>query len=305
MRLIFMGTPDFSVPALAALMSAGHEIACVYTQPPRAAGRGMKARRSKVHEFALRHDLAVRTPKNFRAEDDIAAFAALNVDAAVVVAYGLILPKVILNAPKLGCFNIHASLLPRWRGAAPIQRAIMAGDEMSGITIMAMDEGLDTGDICWVDPLPIGPDMNAADLHDALSRSGGAAIVEVLGHIASGNLSTRPQPKDGVCYAAKISKAEARIDWARSAQEIHNHIRALSPFPGAWFEARGERIKVLRASLASGEGEPGAVLDEQLTIACGEGAVRLDVVQRAGKKPVKSDDFLRGFTLARGDRLAR
>ncbi len=303
MRLIFMGTPDFSVPALAALMSARNEIVCVYTQPPRAAGRGMKARRSKVHEFALRHDLAVRTPQNFKDSEDINAFAALKADAAVVVAYGLILPKAILEAPRLGCFNIHASLLPRWRGAAPIQRAIMAGDEMSGITIMAMDEGLDTGNICWVDPLPIGPDMNAAELHDALAKSGGEAITEVLAHIASGNLSTRPQPQKGVCYAAKISKAEARIDWRRSGAEIHNHIRGLAPFPGAWFAARGERIKVLRSSRAKGSGAPGLVLDDQLTIACGEDAVRLDVVQRAGKKPMRGADFLRGFSLAKGQKL--
>jgi len=303
MRLIFMGTPNFSVPALAALLGAGHEIAAVYSQPPRSAGRGMKARRSKVHEFALRHELEVRTPLNFKNAEDVTAFATLKADAAVVVAYGLILPPAILEAPRAGCFNIHASLLPRWRGAAPIQRAIMAGDEMTGITIMAMDEGLDTGDICWVDPLPIGPDMNAAELHDALSASGAEAIAEVLAHIKSGNLSSRPQPGEGVSYAAKINKAEARIDWTMSGGQVHNHIRGLSPFPGAWFEARGERIKVLRSSLVSGSSAPGDVLDDQLTIACGSEAVRLEVVQRAGKKPNAGVEFLRGFGLIKGDRL--
>ncbi len=307
MRLIFMGTPEFSVAALAALKKAGHEIAAVYTRAPRKAGRGMALRRSPVHEFALQSGFEVFCPQNFKNPEDIAGFAALEADAAVVVAYGLILPKAILDAPGRGCFNIHASLLPRWRGAAPIQRAIMAGDKQSGISIMRMDEGLDTGPVCLVEKIDIGPDMSASELHDALGTCGAAAIVKALDMEDRGVLECTGQPESGVSYAAKISKTEARINWKLSADEVHNHIRGLSPFPGAWCNMGDgdavQRVKILRSRPVAGDGTPGEVLDEHLTIACGSGAVVLEKLQRAGGKAVAAADFLRGFNLKPGDML--
>ncbi|MEQ1669537.1 MAG: methionyl-tRNA formyltransferase [Hyphomicrobium sp.] len=318
LRLIFMGTPEFSVSVLDALLTAGHDIAAVYSQPPRPAGRGMAEQPSPVHRFALSKGLDVRTPLNFKDEADRAAFSALNADAAVVVAYGLILPQAVLSAPRFGCFNVHASKLPRWRGAAPIQRAIMAGDAETAVMVMQMERGLDTGPVCLAREVAITETMTAGTLHDALSAAGAAVMVEALAHLEAGTLVATPQSSDGVTYAAKIDKSEARIDFTRDASAVANHIRGLSPFPGAWFETahggKSERIKVLNAVAVSGSGvpghmplghvPPGHVLDNHLTIACGPGAVRLIEVQRAGKKPVTADEFLRGFKIAPGDKLA-
>jgi methionyl-tRNA formyltransferase len=307
LRIVFMGTPEFSVPTLAEILGAGHEIAAVYTQPPRPAGRGMAQSKSPVHRFAESTGLAVRTPKGLKGEDAQREFAALQADAAVVVAYGLLLPAPILAAPRLGCFNLHASALPRWRGAAPIQRAIMAGDAETAATVMRMEQGLDTGPVCLAEPVAIGPDMTAEALHDLLAQRGASLMVRALGALERGSLQCAPQATAGVTYAAKIDKAEARIDFARPARDVHNHIRGLSPFPGAWLEtgteSKRERIKVLRACLAAGEGPPGAVLDDQLTVACGEGAVRLLELQRAGKKPMGAKELLRGFPLTPGTLL--
>ncbi len=300
-----MGTPDFAVPALAALCEAGHEIAAVYTQPPRQAGRGLEERRTAVHDFARAKGLDVRIPENFRAAADREAFAALNLDAAVVAAYGLLLPSAILDAPRHGCFNIHASLLPRWRGAAPIQRAIMAGDRTSGITIMHMDEGLDTGAICASVPIDIGAAMTAGELHERLAAAGGPLMVQVLAELAAGELKCTAQPQDGATYAHKIAKTETRIDWRRPAAEVHNHIRGLSPFPGAWFLLGKGRIKVLGSSVEpdGSTGMPGEVLDDGLLVACGGGAVRLNRLQRAGRRPAERDEFLRGFAVPAGTHL--
>ncbi len=297
-----MGTPDFARSALAALVEAGHEIAAVYSQPPRKAGRGMKERPSPVHEFAASQGFKVHTPLSLKTPEAQAVFAAHEAEAAVVAAYGLILPAPILEAPKLGCFNIHASLLPRWRGAAPIQRAIMAGDNETGITIMRMDEGLDTGAMCRIDRIPITPGQSAGALHDALAALGAEAITAALADLAAGQLECRPQPEEGACYAAKISKDEARIDWSGAAADVQNHINGLAPFPGAWFAVGGERIKALGCRSDSGGGAPGEVLDG-LRIACGAGAVRLTQVQRAGRKPADAEAFLRGFALAPGTLL--
>jgi len=297
LRLAFMGTPDFAIPALRALLAAGHELAAVYTQPPRRAGRGRKERRSPVHELALAHGLEVRTPASLKAAEVQADFAALGLDAAVVVAYGQILPPAILKAPRLGCVNVHASLLPRWRGAAPIQRAIMAGDVQTGVTIMLMDEGLDTGPLLLDEAVPIAPGATAGDLHDCLAARGAPLLLRALAGLADGTLAPRPQPATGATYAPKIDKAEARIDWRRSADEIDRLIRGLSPAPGAWFAAGGARIKVLRAELAAGSGAPGAVIGAPLTVACGDGALALSLVQRAGKGPMAARDFVRGFAL--------
>lgn len=299
MRIAFMGTPDFSVTALDALVEAGHEIACVYSQPPRPAGRGKKLRPSPVQARTEALGLDVRTPLNFKAEEDRAAFAALNLDAAVVVAYGLLLPQPILDAPRHGCFNIHASLLPRWRGAAPIQRAIMAGDHETGVCIMQMELGLDTGPVALEARTPIGSNDTAATLHDRLAEIGAASMVRVLDDLSRGALRMAAQPAEGV-YAAKIDKAEARIDWARPAAEVDRHIRGLSPFPGAWFELGGERVKALLSETASGAGAPGEAIDDALTIACGDGAIRLLRLQRAGKGAVSAEDFLRGKPLGAG-----
>jgi methionyl-tRNA formyltransferase len=299
MRLIFMGTPDFAVRVLEALVKAGHEIAAVYTQPPRPAGRGKKPRPSPVQAKAEALGLPVRTPLNFKAEADRAAFAALGADAAVVVAYGLILPQAVLDAPRLGCFNLHASLLPRWRGAAPIQRAIMAGDAETGVCVMRMEAGLDTGPVVACARTPITAGDTGATLHDRLAEIGAPLMVEAL----AGPLTATPQPKVGVEYAAKIDKAEARVNWSRPALEVDRMIRGLSPFPGAWCEIGGERVKLLLSRVEPGDGAPGEVLDDRLLVACGEGAVRLLRLQRAGKGAVAAEDFLRGFPVAAGSRL--
>jgi methionyl-tRNA formyltransferase len=303
LRLVFMGTPDFAVPTLIELAAAGHDIAAVYTRAAKPAGRGMDLQITPVEREARRLALPVFTPKTLKDEAAQATFTTHEADAAVVVAYGLILPKPVLDAPKLGCFNVHASLLPRWRGAAPINRAVMAGDAESGVTIMRMDEGLDTGPMALADRLPIDPDMTAGDLHDALARLGADLMGRALAAAERGTLTLTPQPEAGVTYAAKISKSETRIDWSQPSEHVHNHIRGLSPFPGAWFEHGGQRVKVLRSSRATGSGAPGTTLDDKLTVACGEGAVRLVNVQRAGKQPMSADEFLRGTRISRGERL--
>lgn len=305
--IVFMGTPDFAVPVLDAVAAAGHRVVAVYSQPPRPAGRGLSEAKSPVHRRAEAMGIPVRTPKNFKAESDRAEFASLKADAAVVVAYGLLLPAAVLDAPRFGCFNVHASKLPRWRGAAPIQRAIMAGDTETAVNIMRMDEGLDTGPVCLARDVPISADTTAGDLHDTLSALGAELMVEALAQLEAGTLKATPQPHDGVTYAAKIDKRETRIDFGKPAHEVADHIRGLSPYPGAWFEAslgaKPERIKVLRASAISQHGKPGVLLDCELTIACGEGAVRIEELQRAGKQPMKASDFLRGTRLAPGTHL--
>ena len=308
LRIIFMGTPAFSVPTLRALAEAGHEIVAVYTQPPRPAGRrGLAPTPSPVQVEAERLGAPVRCPVSLRDETEQAAFAALGADVAVVVAYGLILPRAVLGAPRLGCYNGHASLLPRWRGAAPIQRAIMAGDRETGMMVMKMDVGLDTGPVAATVRLPIGPDETAGELHDRLSVAGASLMVESMVELEAGRMMLVAQPSFGVTYAAKIDKAETRIDWSLPAEAVHNHIRGLSPMPGAWCEleiaGRRERLKLLRSTRAEGAGVPGTVLDDSLTVACGAGAVRLVEVQRAGGKPVGAQEFLRGTRLSAGDRL--
>jgi methionyl-tRNA formyltransferase len=304
MRLIFMGTPDFAVPTLVELAARGHEIAAVYTRAPKLAGRGMGVQHTPVEQEARRLALAVHTPRSLKDEEAQAAFRTYEVDAAVVVAYGLVLPKSILEAPRLGCFNIHASLLPRWRGAAPINRAIMAGDSESGVTIMKMDEGLDTGAMAMAERTPIGIDMTAGDLHDVLARLGANLMLRSLAAADRGSLTLTPQPDKGVTYAEKISKNETRIDWSKPCKQVHDHIRGLSPFPGAWFEIDGARVKALRSMKGEGSGAAGTVLDDKLTIACGAGAVRLTQVQRAGKQPMSADEFLRGTPVKSGVRVA-
>ncbi len=292
MKIIFMGTPDFSVPVLNALHQA-HEIVAVYCQPPRPAGRGKADRPTPVHARALELGLPVRHPVSLRSEDAAKDFSDLGADVAVVVAYGLILPQQILDAPRLGCLNIHASLLPRWRGAAPIHRAIMSGDSETGICIMQMDAGLDTGPVLLRESTPIKADETTSDLHDRLAAMGSRMIVQTLAELP---LPAVPQSEQGVTYAAKIDKSEARIDWARPALEVDRLIRGLSPFPGAWCDAAGERVKLLRSRIASGQGKPGEVLTG-LTIACGEGAIEVTLAQREGKRPMSPADFLRGFSL--------
>lgn len=293
-----MGTPDFSVPTLTELVARGHEIVAVYTQPPRPAGRGQDLRKSPVHVAAEGFGIPVFTPKNFKAEEDRLAFAAHSADVGIVVAYGLLLPKAILDAPKLGCLNLHGSLLPRWRGAAPIQRAVMAGDKLTGVMVMQMDEGLDTGDVGLAETIAISPDMTAGELHDEMMRRGADVMGRALAALERGALTFTPQAEVGATYAKKIDKAEARIDWAQPAEVVHNLIRGLSPFPGAWFqiELGGKlvRVKVLRAALAAGHSAPGTVLDDVLTIACGSGAIQLKTVQREGKGAMDAADFLRG-----------
>jgi methionyl-tRNA formyltransferase len=304
LRLIFMGTPDFSVPLLLELHGQGHDIAAVYTRAAKPGGRrGLELVPSPVEREAKRLGLPVLTPKSLKGEAEQAAFAAHQADAAVVVAYGLILPKQILDAPRLGCFNLHASLLPRWRGAAPLHRAVMAGDSQSGVTVMKMDEGLDTGAMAMVEPLPIGADMTTGDLHDALSRRGANVMAVALAALERGTLQMTPQPADGVTYAAKIDKAETRIEWRKPSAEVHNHIRGLSPFPGAWCELNGERIKVLRTTRGIASGPQGTALDDRLTIACAEGSVRIVELQKAGGKPMKADEFLRGTPVHAGTGL--
>jgi methionyl-tRNA formyltransferase len=304
LRLIFMGTPDFAVPTLIELAARGHEIAAVYTRAPKPAGRGMDMQVTPVEREARRLGFPVHTPKTLRDEAAQMAFRAHEADAAVVVAYGLILPKPVLEAPRLGCFNVHASLLPRWRGAAPINRAVMAGDAESGVTIMQMDEGLDTGAMAMIERTPILPDMTAGELHDALSPLGADLMLRALAAAERGSLSLTPQPADGVTYAEKISKTETRIDWSKPWEQVHNHIRGLSPFPGAWFELDGVRVKALRSTRGEGSGAPGTALDDKLTIACGDGAVRLVQIQRAGKQPMGGEEFLRGTRVDAGTRVA-
>jgi methionyl-tRNA formyltransferase len=296
-----MGTPEFSVPVLDALVDAGHEIAAVYCQPPRPAGRGKKDRPTPVHARAEALGLEVRHPVSLKGAEEQAAFAALEADIAVVVAYGLILPQAVLDAPKMGCLNIHASLLPRWRGAAPIHRAIMAGDAETGICIMQMEAGLDTGPVLLRQVTPIRAEETTAGLHDRLSEMGAALIVEALARLPE--LTPEVQPEEGVTYAAKIDKGEAQIDWSKPAQEVDRKIRGLSPFPGAWCEIDGQRVKLLASRLANGSGAPGEVLDEALTVACGSGAVELLRLQRAGKGAQDRDVFLRGFPVSKGARL--
>ena len=301
MRVIFMGTPEFSVPVLDALVQAGHEIAAVYCQPPRPAGRGKKDRPTPVHARAEALGLPVRHPTSLKSPEEQAALAALKADVAVVVAYGLILPQPILDAPRHGCLNIHASLLPRWRGAAPIHRAIMAGDAETGICIMQMEAGLDTGPVLLRQATPIGPEETTAQLHDRLSAMGADLIVQALDRLPE--LTPEPQPEVGVTYAAKIDKAEARVDWSRPAVEVDRQIRGLSPFPGAWTQIEGERVKLLASRLSDGQGVPGEVLDDALRVACGTGAVELLRLQRAGKAAQDRETFLRGWPIPAGTRL--
>ncbi|OHV70813.1 methionyl-tRNA formyltransferase [Mesorhizobium sp. LCM 4577] len=308
LRVIFMGTPDFSVPTLRAIAEAGHEIAAVYTQPPRAAGRrGLELTPSPVQREAERLGLEVRTPTSLKSEAEQQAFAGLQADVAVVVAYGLLLPKAVLEATRLGCLNGHASLLPRWRGAAPIQRAIMAGDSETGMMVMKMEEGLDTGPVALVEKCAIAPDMTAGELHDRLMAQGASLMVEALAQLGINCLTFTPQAAEGVTYARKIDKSETRVDWTRPSGEVHNHIRGLSPFPGAWCEVeiggRMERLKLLRSTLSDGVGESGGILDDRLTVACGSGAVRLVEVQRAGGKPAAAQEFLRGAKIEKGTKL--
>lgn len=311
LRIIFMGTPDFSVPTLTALAAAGHEIVAVYSQPPRPAGRrGLELVKSPVHQAAERLSIPVHTPVNFREDAEREAFRDLKADVAVVVAYGLLLPEAILTGTRLGCYNGHASLLPRWRGAAPIQRAIMAGDAETGMMVMKMDKGLDTGPVALTARVAIGETMTAGELHDTLMQGGGALMVEAMAKLEAGDLPLTPQAEEGVLYAAKIDKAETRIAFSKPAKDVHNHIRGLSPFPGAWFElpvaGKPERVKVLASALVdeSAVHPAGTVLNDALAIACGKGAVRLMRLQKAGGKPLDAADFLRGTPVAPGQVLA-
>ena len=300
MRIIFMGTPDFAVPTLTEIVSSGHEVVAAYTRAPKPAGRGQAERKSPIHEAAEGFGIAVFTPRSLKGEAEQLVFSSHGADLAVVVAYGLLLPKPVLDAPALGCLNLHGSLLPRWRGAAPIQRAVMAGDARTGVMVMKMDEGLDTGPVGLIDEMPIGPDETAGELHDKMMLVGADLMGRALAALDRGSLDFSPQPEVGVTYARKIEKAEARIDWSLPARAVHNHIRGLSPFPGAWFEietASGAlRVKALRSTLAEGQGAPGAVLPGPgLVIACGTGAVRLVSVQREGRGAMDADAFLRGL----------
>ncbi|HEY0267514.1 MAG TPA: methionyl-tRNA formyltransferase [Rhizomicrobium sp.] len=299
LRLAFMGTPDFAVPTLAELIAQGHDIAAVYSQPPRPKGRGMALEPGPVHKFALGHKLAVRTPLSLKGVEEQAAFAALEIDAAVVVAYGLLLPKPILDAPKLGCFNLHGSLLPRWRGAAPIQRAVMAGDAETGVMVMRMEEGLDTGPVLMAERVPVGR-KTSGDLAAELSRLGADLMVRALGALERGGVTPAPQSEDGVIYARKISKDEARIDWSKPAREIDCLIRGLSPAPGAFTEVKGERLKILSTMPAADRGDPGEVITDDLIVGCGEGALKLLKVQRAGGKAMEARELLKGFPLPPG-----
>ena len=303
LRLVFMGTAAFAVPSLLALAAGRHALVAVYSQPARPAGRGLAARPSPVAHAALRLGLPVRCPASLRDPDTQAAFAALNADLAVVAAYGLILPRPILDAPRLGCINLHASLLPRWRGAAPIQRALMAGDRATGITIIQLEPALDSGPILAMERIPITPDSTATSLHDTLADLAGAMVGPTIDDLASGRVRPRPQPEEGVTYAAKLDKAEGRLDWQQPAAALERRLRALNPWPGCWTEFQGQRLRVLAGDVTAGEGVPGTVLDERLTIACGEGALRLTRLQRAGGRPLASADFLRGFELPPGSRL--
>ncbi len=301
MRILFMGTPEFSVSVLDALIDAGHEIVAVFCQPPRPAGRGKKDRPTPVHARALDLGLPVHHPKSLRNDESKARIESIDADVGVVVAYGLILPQYVLDQPTHGCLNIHASLLPRWRGAAPIHRAIMAGDAQTGVCIMQMDAGLDTGPVLMERAIDIGAEETTAELHDRLATLGSEAVVDTLAQLS--DLTATPQPDDGVTYAQKIDKAESRIDWTASAAEVDRKIRGLSPFPGAWTEIDGQRVKLLASRLADGQGTAGVLLDDALTVACGDGAVQLLRLQRAGKGAQDADIFLRGFPLAKGQQL--
>jgi methionyl-tRNA formyltransferase len=307
LRIIFMGSPDFAVPTLAELAGAGHDIVCVYTQSPKPSGRGQTLRKTAVHQFADSLGVPVRTPKSLKKPPEQEAFAALDADLAVVAAYGLILPKPILEAPRLGCLNLHGSMLPRWRGAAPIQRAIMAGDRLTAVQVMQMEEGLDTGPVLLSETLSIEPDDTAQTLHDKMSAAGAPLMVRAVAALERGVIEAAPQSQDGVTYAAKIDPTEARIDWSWSARQIDCHIRGLSPFPGAWFLLPTDkgplRVKALMSRLGQGAGAPGEVIDDPLLIACGDGAVRLLTVQREGRQPMQADDFIRGVAIPAGTRL--
>jgi methionyl-tRNA formyltransferase len=303
MRLAFLGTPDFAVPTLVELIGQGHDIACVYAQPPRPKGRGLGTEPSPVHAVALAHGIEVRTPVTLRDAAQQELFAALNIDAAIVVAYGLILPRPILDAPRLGCFNLHGSLLPRWRGAAPIQRAVMAGDAETGVMTMRMEEGLDTGPVLMAERTPIGR-KTYGELHDELARLGADLMVRTLAALGRGAIAEQPQPAEGATYAKKVLKEEAHIDWTKPAHEIDCLIRGLSPFPGAWSEAKGERIKILNCTPATGSGTPGTILDDALTVACGDGALRLTRLQRPGKAAMDASEVLRGFAMPSGTMFA-
>jgi methionyl-tRNA formyltransferase len=305
LRLVFMGTPDFAVPTLLEIVGAGHDVVAVYMRAPQPAGRrGLELLPSPVAREAGRFNLPIFTPRSLKGPEADAAMRAYGADAAVVVAYGLILPKTILDIFPLGCFNLHASLLPRWRGAAPIHRAIMAGDHESGVMAMKMEEGLDTGPIAMAERVAIAPDMTTGELHDILAPRGAKLMSVALSALEHGTLQLTPQPEGGATYATKIDKSETRIDWRKPWGEVHNHCRGLSPFPGAWFELAGSRIKVLRSTKGEGKGAPGTVLDDKLTIACGEGTVRLVELQRAGKQPMQADEFLRGAPVTRGTVLS-
>lgn len=304
MRIVFMGTPDFAVPTLAEIVGRGHEVVAAYTRAPAAGGRrGLDLVPSPVHRAAERFGIPVLHPKTLRTGEAAETFRAHEADLAVVVAYGMILPPAILDAPRLGCVNLHASLLPRWRGAAPIQRAILAGDAETGVAVMRMEEGLDTGPVGLVERVAIGPDMTAGELHDRLMLVGADLMGRALAALEREALAFTPQPADGVTYAAKIDKAESRIDWSRPAKAVHDHVRGLSPFPGAWFELDGARVKVLRSTLGAGHGTAGEVLDDALTVACNDGAVRLVEVQKAGGRALPAAEFLRGTALPKGSRL--
>ena len=308
LRIVFMGTPDFAVPTLTEIVARGHEVVAVYTQPPRPAGRGQAERKSPVHLAAEGFGLPVFTPVNFKQQTDLDAFAAHKADVAVVVAYGLLLPEPVLNAPAHGCLNLHGSLLPRWRGAAPIQRAIMAGDSRTGVMVMKMDAGLDTGPVALLEEIPIGPDMTAGDLHDEMMRRGADLMGRALAALERDSLDFTPQDEQGTTYAKKIDKAEARIDWTRTSDEVHNLVRGLSPFPGAWFEiklnGKPVRVKALRAARASGTGKPGEVIGAPLKVACGTGAIDLIAVQREGKGAMDAADFQRGAGPIAGEVLS-
>jgi methionyl-tRNA formyltransferase len=302
LRIAFMGTPDFAVPSLAALLAAGHEIVAVYSQPGRPKGRGLAVEPSPVAKLALSRGLEMRTPESLKSRQEQEAFTALNLDAAVVVAYGLILPEAVLGSPRLGCFNLHASLLPRWRGAAPIQRAVMAGDKETGAMVMRITKGLDTGPVLLAEKTPIGR-KSFGELHDELATSGAALMVRAIAGIEAGALAEMPQSVEGVTYARKIENQESRIDWAKDAHSIDCQVRGLSPVPGAWCEFGGQRLKILSCELADGSGSPGEILDDRLTVACGTGALRLSRLQRAGRAAMSADQFLRGLAVPRGTRL--
>jgi methionyl-tRNA formyltransferase len=308
LRIVFMGTPDFSVPTLSEIVGAGHDVVAAYSQPPRRAGRGMSEHKSPVQSFAEKCGIPAYTPKSLKSPEAQEAFRAHDADVAVVVAYGLILPTPILAAPRYGCLNLHGSKLPRWRGAAPIQRAIMAGDTETAVMVMQMDEGLDTGAVCLSELIPIGPNMTAGQLHDDMAQRGASLMVRALAALERGSLQATPQPEEGVTYAAKIEKSETRIDFAQTAKTVHNHIRGLSPFPGAWFQldrgGKSERIKVLGSEIAAGTHDsPGTLLTDDLVVACGDGAVKLTRLQRAGKKAMGATEFQRGMALSKGDRI--